>query len=189
VTNFDYTSPFGKGEAWGDKVPAAGQAVLGGWQLFSIITLATGHHETANTIWNTEGIESPQRNRPDLVPGQDINNGPKTTADWFNLGAFTSAAFHTGSNVNYLGRMGNTPVGDIVGPGMWDVDLGLRRNLKLNERFTLAIIAQAKNLCNHANLGDAGETLDSTSTFGKIFGLRSDGPGMRTVILGARLEF
>ena len=25
VTNFDYTSPFGKGEAWGDKVPAAGQ--------------------------------------------------------------------------------------------------------------------------------------------------------------------
>ena len=189
VTNFDYTSPFGKGEAWGDKVPAAGQAVLGGWQLFSIITLATGHHETANTIWNTEGIESPQQNRPDLVPGQDIDNGPKTAAQWFNTAAFSSAAFHTGSNVNYLGRMGNAPVGDIVGPGMWDVDLGLRRNLKLNERFTLAIIAQAKNLCNHADLGDAGETLDSTSTFGKIFGLRSDGPGMRTVILGARLEF
>ena len=98
--------------------------MLGGWQLFSIITLASGHHETANTIWNTEGIESPQQNRPDLVPGQDPNSGPKTAAQWFNTAAFTSAAFHTGNNVNYLGRMGNAPVGDIVGPGMWDVDLG-----------------------------------------------------------------
>ena len=189
VTNFDYTSPFGKGEAWGDKVPAAGQAVLGGWQLFSIITLATGHHQTASTNWNTEGIESPQQNRPDLVPGQDINNGPKTAADWFNLGAFTSAAMHTGNNVNYLGRMGNSTVGNIVGPGMWDVDLGLRRNLRLNERFTLAIMAQARNLFNHADFGDASTNPDNPSTYGMIFGLRGDGPGMRTVILGARLEF
>jgi hypothetical protein len=80
-------------------------------------------------------------------------------------------------------------VGIINGPGLWDVDLGLRRNLKLNERFTLAIIAQAKNLCNHADLGDMDTNVDDPINFGKIFNLRGDGPGMRTIILGARLEF
>jgi hypothetical protein len=189
VTSLDYTSPFGKGEAWGDKLPAAGQAVLGGWQLFTITTLAGGHHQTGYTEWNTEGIESPQMNRPDLVSSQDPNNGPKTDAEWFNKAALTSAAFHTGNNVNYLGRMGTSPVGYIVGPGMWDEDVGLRRNLKLNERLTLAVIVQARNLFNHANLGDVNTNVDDPNNYDKIFNLRGDGPGMRTIILGARLEF
>jgi len=189
VTDFDLTSPFGKGEAWGNKVPSAGQAVLGGWQFFSIITLTTGHHQSGYTEWNTEGVESPQMNRPDLVSGQDINNGPHTDADWLNKAAFTSAAFHTGSNVNYLGRMGNSPVGVMVGPGMYDLDLGLRRNFKLNERFTLAFLVQAKNLFNYADLGDVDTNVDDPTNYGKIFGLRGDGPGMRTINLGMRLEF
>ena len=188
VTNFDYTSPFGKGEAWGQKLPAAGQAALGGWQLFTITTFAGGHQQTGYTQWNTEGIESPQSNRPDLVPGQDINAGPHTDAQWFNPKAFTSAAFHTGSNVNYLGCMGTATVGDIVGPGMWDVDLGLRRNIKLSERFTLAAIAQARNLFNHANLGDVNTNVDDPNNYDKIFNLRSNAV-MLTIILGARLEF
>jgi hypothetical protein len=73
---------------------------------------------------------------------------------------------------------------------MWDVDLGLRRNVKLNERFTVAVMVQARNLFNHPDLGDPDTNVDnSTTTYGQISGLRGDGPGMRTIILGARLEF
>ena len=191
VTNFDYTSPFGKGEAWGDKLPAAGQAILGGWQLFSITTLASGHHQTVSTGWNPTGRSGQNYpgTRADLVSGQDPNAGPHTAAKWFNTAAFTNATMHSGNNTIYLGRQGTSPMGNVVGPGMWDEDLGLRRNLKLNERFTLAVIVQARNLFNHANLGDADGNVDDTTNFGKIFGLRYDAAAMRTLILGARLEF
>jgi hypothetical protein len=187
VTTFDYASPFSAGGRWGGSAPRPVRALAGGWELFTILTLSTGHHLTPFSFWNTSGIESPPPNRADLVSGQDPNSGPHTAQQWFNTAAFTTAAFHTGGNTNFLGRIGNSQMGNVIGPGYFDLDLSLRRNFSIHERWRLALLAQAKDVLNHPNFGDPDMYADDTANFGKIFGIRPN--STRTLIIGARLEF
>jgi hypothetical protein len=187
VTMFDYTSPFSAGGRWGNGAPRSVRAIAGGWELFSILTLSTGHHLTPFSTWNTSAIESPPPNRADLVSGQDPNSGPRNVTQWFNTAAFSSAAFHTGGNSNYLGRIGNSPMGNVIGPGFFDLDLSLRRNFTIREHWRLALLAQAKDVLNHPNFSDPNMYVDDTANFGKIFGIRPN--STRTLIIGGRIEF
>ena len=187
VTSLDYSSPFGRDGRFGHNLPRALQAIAGGWDLFGILTLSSGHHLTPYSSWNTSGIESPATNRADRVSGKDPNSGPGTVAQWFNTAAFSTAAFHTGDTTNFLGRVGNAPVGSVIGPGFFDLDLSLRRNFAIREGWKLALLGQAKNVLNHPNLSDPYLYADDPVNFGRIFGVR---PGStRTLIVGGRIEF
>jgi len=187
VTSFNYTSPFTKGGYLYATAPAPVRAVAGGWTLFTIMTLYTGHHLTPTSAWNISGIESPAATRPDRVQGQDPNSGGHSVARWFNTAAFSTDAFHTGASTNYLGRVGTAPVGSVVGPGLFDLDTSLRRDFAIHEGATFAVLAQAKNVLNHANLSDPNLDADDPGNYGKVFGVRPN--STRTLIIGGRIEF
>jgi hypothetical protein len=132
------------------------------------MTLASGHHLTPYSAWNISGIESPAATRPDLVVGKDPNSDPRTVAHWFNTEAFPTGAFHTGANTNFLGRVGTSPVGKVIGPRFFDLDTALRRDFSLRERYRLGTLVQAKNVLNHPNLSDPNMNADDPTNYNKI---------------------
>jgi hypothetical protein len=45
-------------------------------------------------------------------------------------------------------------------PGWWDLDVGLYKDTKITERFTIQLRAETFNLFNHANLYVIGKSAD-----------------------------
>jgi hypothetical protein len=164
--------------------------VAGGWELAGVLTFQNGPFLTvivpgvdpsgtnfANSYDNSTGAS-----RPDVVGG--VSNVPvnQNIHQWIN-----SAAFATPKN--NIGRFGDDPVGNVVGPGTQAVNLSLYRSFRLKERIALRLGASSSNLFNHPNYGVPNLVL-GTAPFGTISSLQTaEGAGPRALQLGARLTF
>lgn len=58
-------------------------------------------------------------------------------------------------------RFGNSGSGILVGPGLFNVDLGIHRNFPIRERLTLSFRAEMFNAFNHANFNNPNATIGS----------------------------
>ncbi len=144
-------SPFGRGKKFVNS--GVGAALLGGWQLSGVFTTFTGSPFSISadgTTLNAPG--STQRANQVLsnvsTPHLTVDN------DWFNPYAFqpvTTAAF------------GTAGFDSVFGPGAIDFDLGLSRNIRMSERFTLQIRAEAYNVGNTPNYSDPGSCVCSVA--------------------------
>ena len=85
------------------------QNVLGGWQLNGIATMMSG---TPFTVFDSNDVSeqggAPEitgfsANRPNLVPGQNPNAGPRTTTAWLNASAFQHITPDPNSPVQQFG--------------------------------------------------------------------------------------
>jgi hypothetical protein len=72
-----------------------------------------------------------------------------------------------------------------TGPGFWNVDLALYKDVPLRERLTLQLRAEAFNAFNHANL----EVIRSDNDVSSIPFVAAQRRGRRNVQLGAKLSF
>ena len=72
-----------------------------------------------------------------------------------------------------------------TGPGFWNVDLALYKNVLLRERLSLQLRAEAFNAFNHANL----EVIRSDNDVSSISFVAAQRRGRRNVQLGAKLSF
>ena len=74
----------------------------------------------------------------------------KTAANWVYI-------INPGDVVNFSNpqpdQIGNAPVGDIIQPGFVQLDMQIRRNLLIRERYNLQVNASAFNVLNHPNFG------------------------------------
>jgi hypothetical protein len=62
------------------------------------------------------------------------------------------------------------------GPGLWNLDAGVSRNVRLSERYSLQLRAELFNALNHANLYIAPGTQDVSSGFvGAVKGITPNG--------------
>jgi hypothetical protein len=77
------------------------------------------------------------------------------------------------------------------GPGWWDFDLGLSKNTRVTERFSLQIRAEFFNLFNHANLYVNGTTADvgASNSVEACYGCTGSTYDRRHIQLGAKLIF
>ena len=66
------------------------------------------------------------------------------------------------------GTYGNLGAANILGPGMFQLDMAVTRTFAVGEGKTLQLRGEAFNLPNHMNPGDPVTTLNSAGTFGKI---------------------
>ena len=184
VTSILYQLPAGKGH----RMFASGIAnqALGGWQLSSIITKSTGSPLGIATGTNRSGTTL--ADRPNAT-GQSVALSNPTTADWFNLNAFSENAIATFGNV---GRNVAT------GPGIFGWDFSALKNFDIRENTYLQFRFEAFDAGNHPNFADpglgltsnaltsAGVAIPGTGTFGVISGTRSD---MRELQLALKLVF
>ncbi|MES1260145.1 MAG: hypothetical protein ABUS49_00310, partial [Acidobacteriota bacterium] len=76
-------------------------------------------------------------------------------------------------------------------PGFWNLDLGVHKDTKLTERFTLQLRAELFNLFNHANLYVIGATADvgAGNTVDACFGCTGSTWARRHVQLAAKIIF
>ena len=156
-----YDLPFGRGRRFASNTPAFANAVIGGWQLNGIWSAQTGYWFTPFGVNDSCFCEDGNANslRPDVVPGQDPNAGPKNAAQWFNLAAF---------DVNVpAGRHGNAGRNNILGPGLVNVDLGLHKDFLLHESLRLQFRSDFFNAFNHVNL-NAPDTNYGDTNLGRI---------------------
>jgi hypothetical protein len=156
-----YDLPFGRGKRFAGGASRAVDMLIGNWQLSGIWTAQTGYWFTPFGVNDSCFCNDGNANslRPDVVPGQNPNSGPKTPEEWFNVNAFT---------VNVpAGRHGNAGRNIIRGPGLVNLDLGLHKVFPINERLQLQFRAEFFDTLNHP-IFDAPDLSYKDSTVGQI---------------------
>lgn len=135
--------------SWHSKWRAAG-FVLNGWQLNTIVTLASG---TPFTVYDSDNapmegtapeITGFYSSRPNMI--SDPNLGPHTPNEWVSRSAFqqlTPAA--------NPGEFGNEGRNAVRGPGLATADISLFKNFAVTERAQAQFRAEAFNALNHPN--------------------------------------
>jgi hypothetical protein len=100
--------------------------------------------------------------RPDRVCNGSTNaSGPDDT--WIDINCFQRAP---------AGTFGDSGVGILHGPGYWNLDLGISKNVYLDSKRYFTLRLEAFNALNHANLalGQGTTDISDPTSFGKILG-------------------
>lgn len=193
VTAFHYELPFGHGKTFGSNINRMADAFIGGWQLGGILTVESGNWYTVNQNFDSanNGLGSfcgTCRQRPDVVPGQNPNKGPRkvdptnTAVHWFNVNAFQFAA---------NGTVGNSRRNSVVGPAHRQFDASLAKQVSFTERANLQLRLEAFNATNTTNfLVDSGTTSPTGFWLGNSnFGVLNADRGGRVAQIVARFVF
>lgn len=176
VTSALWDVPVGKGR----KVDVKNgflNAVVGGWQLGSIITMQTGFPITM-TVGGDPSNTGGQFDRPNST-GANAEISNPTPSQWFNWQAFTRPVDGTFGNV---GR--NT----LNSPGIFGWDFSTLKNFTMpfSEKHNLQFRFEAFNFPNHPNWGNPNTNLASATfqgssltpsaqgAFGTITGTRTN---------------
>jgi hypothetical protein len=96
------------------------------------------------------------QDRPNTV--SNPNTGPKNVSQWFNTSAFVKQA---------AGTFGNTGRNSVLGPSIWNIDMGTWRTFSIEKRFDMLVRFEAFNVFNHTELAPPVTALNSAN-FGKI---------------------
>jgi hypothetical protein len=144
--NAVYQLPFGRGKQYLNQ-PGVASNIFGSWELTSTFVARTGF--PVNVTIDRSASAVPDGNntdqRPDLVPGVSLTPpGGSTIGEWVN-----PAAFATPAN----GTFGNAPRDVARGPGAWQMDLGIGKQIPLTERARIEFRAEFFNIFNHPQYG------------------------------------
>jgi hypothetical protein len=174
VSSILYELPFGNGKPF--LQTGAGGAILGGWQVSTIISKSSGFPRTAYVGTDRSNTGGGQ-DRPDVVAGQDpeLTGDQQTIQKWFNTGAYT---------LNALGTWGNAGRNTFTGPGIFRVDASIIRNFRISNK-TLQFRFEAFNALNNPIWNDPNTTLTSP-LYGTINSTRVP---MRELQLGLKFVF
>jgi hypothetical protein len=139
-----------------------------------------------------------------------VNPKGKNRLNWTNASAFACPGYSTwtpgnacGTGAGFdaktgaalssvplpIGRFGNSQVGPVEGPGLFNLSSGINKTFTVTERFKVKAEGTFTNVLNHTNLSDPNMDLSSknfgivTSTIGSDFG------GARTGQISLRAEF
>jgi hypothetical protein len=173
VASVLYELPFGEGKPFA-QTGVAGK-ILGGWQISTIVNKSSGFPRNV-TVGTDRSNSGGGQDRPNVVAGQDPNNGPKTVARWFNTGAYV---------LNDLGTWGNAGRNTVIGPGITNVDASIIRNFRMFGNKTLQVRLEAFNVLNSPIWDDPNTTL-TNPLYGTINNTRKP---MRELQLGLKFVF
>ena len=180
VATWVYELPIGRDRALMTDMPAALEAVLGGWQVSGIATFSQGQFQTPTlgTDWLLLG--SFTTSRPDVIG--DPAAGRALPDAYLNPAAF---AFPVDAQGNRIRVQGNAERNSIQQPGINNWDIGLFKNFRFGNRFNAQFRWETFNTWNHTQFGSANLNT-SSPTFGRITGLRVPARRMQ---FGLRLTF
>src|SRR5688572_12931462 len=173
VTSLLYELPFGPGKPL--LKDGVGGALLGGWQISAIVNKSSGFPRDPAAGTDIPGTGA-QTYRPNLVSGQDPNDGPQTIQQWFNTSAFALPA---------QGTYGNAGRNIVIGPGIFTTDASLIRNFYFGGTRSLQFRLEAFNLFNNPVWGDPQMSMASP-LYGTINTTRTP---MRELQLGVKFAF
>jgi hypothetical protein len=149
------------------------QRLAAGWQVGGILSAQTG-----SPLSITEDSNY-QSSRPDYVGGKPILDHSRSTLLYLNQSSFAMVPTPNGNPI----RPGSLGRAAVYGPGSWNIDFSLAKDVAITEKLKFQLRGDAFNVLNHPNSGGIVTDL-SKGSFGTISSLSS-----RTMQLGARLSF
>jgi hypothetical protein len=170
-----YQLPFGRGAKFLSNAGRAANALAGGWQVGSIVTLVSGFPLSAvcgsGAVQNGDGACRPDNfgRNPNLPRGQQNANR------WFDTSAFINR--HPGAEF----RFGHTGRNPIIGPGVVNWDFSLLKEFRFNERHGLELRWELFNLPNHPLLDIPGGTVGAPN-FGVVSATKIDSRQMQVAL-------
>jgi hypothetical protein len=215
VQSYVYQLPFGKGQRFLGSGSRALDAVVGGWQVQGVLTLMTGTPFTVTYSSTYLNLASGGTNTPVQVGPATILHGINTVSNggsaWFDPNAFAAppcqsatptAACPTGAADQINGaaqQVGNVGRNSMIGPGFFNLNFSLSKNIRFNERIGLQLRAETVNLTNTPQFANpnGGCCTANNANFGYITSTLSSGSGSvnagtggpRSIQLGAKLTF
>ena len=181
-----YQLPIGRNRAYLRRLNRFGEAVLGGWEASTVSVWQTGPYLTPITSpsfdpANLNLVFRGAALRPDRIGNGNLPN--PTPNAYFNIGAFTQTPANAG-------RIGNSGVGILEGPGTVAVAGGLAKTFVPREGVRMRFEATFTNLLNHPNFAAPSVDVSSPATFGKITSVQSaENSGNRIGQLAVRIDF
>jgi hypothetical protein len=140
-------------------------ALLGNWELTGIVTAEKG---LPFSIFAGKDVSQTGLNQDRAVylGGDPLGGTACKTApcvNWINPAAFGQPA---------AGTVGNVGKGALIGPGLFDWDMGLFKNIHITERWRAQLRGEFFNTFNHPNFTSTSNNYpnitQSSSTFGTI---------------------
>jgi hypothetical protein len=173
--SFDRTNRFVFGETWTLPSPAGGigRALLGGWDLASVVTIQSGSALTiAGT--NPSNVFGISEDRAQLTgtctKDQLVMRGPVASKlnNYFNRSCFTTPPVIGADGIGTA--FGNTATGIVDGPGQANLDVAIARAVTFewpHEKSSLTFRAEFFNVLNHPQFANPDSNFTSP-TFGVI---------------------
>ncbi len=151
-----YELPWGRGRAH----PLRGWVdwVAGGWQLAGTMRLQSGSPLAVTQATNFNAFAGFGIQRPNLVADPNLSADQRTTGQWFNTKAFTTAPQFT---------IGNASRNPVSGPGYHVADVMVGKIFPVTERFRVEFRAEAFNVTNTPSLGNPNVSYGNAA-FGTI---------------------
>jgi hypothetical protein len=161
------------------EIPAVGGAVAralaGGWQLSGILSARSGSYFAV-----TSGVDNALTGQPNQRANQILDDPfmpNRSFSQWLNPAAFQAAA---------PGTYGTMPIDGILGPGRWNVDMGLSRSFPLGSR-QMQFRWEIFNVFNTMTPNNPVSALNS-SDFGRVTSLAA-GTAPRIMQLAVKYLF
>ncbi|HLK64782.1 MAG TPA: TonB-dependent receptor [Bryobacteraceae bacterium] len=177
-----YDLPFGKGHKLAGN--GLGATVLGGWHLSGILQLQSGFPFTINYKGdpiNIGGGSGGILTRPNYVLNANgspvdpnLSSGQRSTASWFNTGAFVQP-------INQFGAVGRNTM---QGPGLGNIDTTIARTFHIYEKLNLQFRVEVFNIANHSNYNLIGRIVNDPT-----FGIVQNQLPPRQIQVGFKAEF
>lgn len=169
-----YDIPFGRGRAFGKDMNKVVNALIGDWQINSIVTLHSGFPFTigANDASGTNsfGPLASCSGPPQVLGRQEA---PQGGYQWWNPDTFYQPT----------SGFGNCGVGIVRGPGLHTADLSVSKLFSFTEHQNLEFRAEAINFTNTPILGGPNSSL------GPNLGLVNTSQGARNLQFGLKYNF
>ncbi len=185
LLTFLYEIPFGKGKTFLNSHNGFVDRLVGGWEIAGVAVSQSGPYMTILAGGDPAGNGYPALvgdGRADTVKGVSPYSGQSLNA-WINPAAFATPA-------NNIGRIADSSVGAVTGPGTQAVSLSLFKGFAVTERLRVQIGASAANAFNHSNYAPPGNLVVGTSGFASVTNLQTaEGAGPRSIQLSARVNF
>jgi hypothetical protein len=211
--NYIYTLPVGRGHLLLNHASNLVDKIVGGWQYSGVGSFQAGQPFSVTANWPSNAViaSNPNgvTNRANRVSGVSLYPAKKTNAQWFNTAAFmappcynsleTSSATLTcdqvvkdgnAAGVSTYTSFGNSGYDMLRGPGWWNLDMNLVKNIKWTNHYNLQLRAESFNTFNHPNYGNPASNISNSSSVG-IISSNSNPPyyQSRSVEFGAKFNF
>jgi hypothetical protein len=178
VNTLVYELPVGKGRKFGSDMHPIANAVIGGWQVSTIVRFSSGlplSFTAPNTLSNY-GYQVQRPNVTDLNAAAVDNPTPDR---WFNTTAFSQPGQY---------EIGNAPrwVPNIRFGPTRHADLAILKNFRWGESLKAQLRGEMFNVTNTPQFGRANTTFGS-GEFGRVTSTTNVGP--RNIQLGLRIQF
>jgi hypothetical protein len=158
-----YALPIGKGKAIGNNMNSVVNAVVGNWQVSTIVSLHSGFPLAVYEATDTSGTNSrgprPNCGQQQVFGRQASFAGAFQGYQWMSPNGYSEPA---------TGTFGNCPAqGPVRGPGYPDTDIGLLKDFHITESKYVQFRGDFLNAFNNVQLGHPNTNFPS-STFGLI---------------------